>query len=103
MVVVLVMLVALLGASLAGWRVSSAKSSELKGQLIVTKILAESATEAAMVQAKRIKELNDEVDKLVGFIGEELGAGGLVTILNSYTDGVYEDPEGGDDDDGVLN
>ena len=59
---VLVMLVALLGASLAGWRVSSAKSSELKGQLIVTKILAESATEAAMVQAKRIKELNDEVD-----------------------------------------
>ena len=100
MVIVLGLVVALLGVVILLWRLDAGKAKETTEKLITASLVAESSTHTTMVLAERVKERDDEIERLVEYIAEDSGAAGLVDLLNAS---MHKDPAGGDDDSGMSN
>lgn len=100
MEIVVGLLVSLLAAVLVLWRVEVGKVTKTREKLITASLVAEAGTQTTAALVQRVKERDEEIDKLVEIIAEDAGVDGLAKLLNHR---MHKNTPGGDNDPGMSN
>ncbi len=100
MEIAVALLVVILGGVLVLWRVEVGKASEAREKLVTASIAAEAGTHTTAILAQKVRERDDEIEKLVEIIADDTGVDGLAKLLNRR---LHQNSSGGDNDPGMSN